>query len=129
MTSATIRRYLSRVTGTEDMSETRRVYHVGPRFLVEVTACHHDLTSRHDLMNVWKAAGYIPAALSTHLAVDTYYYDDGGNCWGRYNITTKAGPGGEFVIDFDYLREATPENERELVAECIRLAVKAGAIA
>lgn len=131
MTAEKINAYLSRVTSTEAENDgRRRLYHVGPAFVVEVSICQHDLSNRRDLMHVWTQAGYIPTPLSTSLDVRTYYTDKAGNCWGWYNITERPSEDGRrMVIDFGYMREATPDHERELVAECIRLAVEAGAIA
>ena len=129
MTNATINKYLAKVDRIEG-SETHKMYHVGPSFIVETSTVSHDFKSRHDLMNVWKKAGFISKKLPTHISVNTYYTDEKGQCWGRYNVTIKPSDDGKRqVVNFDFLREATPENERELVAECIRLAVNAGAIA
>ena len=129
MTNATINKYLSKVDRIEG-SDTHKMYYIGPSFIVETSTVSHDLKSRHDLMNIWKKSGAIEKKLPTHISVNTYYTDEAGNCWGRYNITVKESDDRKrLVIDFDYMREATPENGRELVAECIRLAAKAGAIA
>lgn len=120
--------YLDLVTSIEKQG-TRTLYHVGDRFTVETMTVTHDLKDRHDLMNLWKKGGFIQKALPTHIAIDTYYYDNEGNCWGKYNVTVKSSEDGKLrLLDMDYLREATPENELELVAECIRLAVEDNAL-
>lgn len=126
MTANTVKKYMQYVTEIEERAGgRRRFYYVGDRFLVEVSICEHDPASPSDLMNVWKKHGYITAVLPSHLSVSTYYTDEAGNCWGRYNITEKTSEDGKRrVVNFDYLKEATPENERELVAECIRLYIK-----
>lgn len=116
------RHYMQFVTSTEKMSDTRTRYHVGDRFTIDVTRCPADLSNPYSLMNIWKKHGFIAAVLPSYLVVDTYYTDVKGNCWGYYNVTHKKSEDGHrMVIDFNYLREATPENERELVARCIRL--------
>lgn len=127
MATKTVNKYMALITSTEDRADgRRRLYHVGDRFTVEIATCEHDLSRSSDLMNVWKKHGYIAASLPSHLSVSTYYTDEDGQCWGRYNITVKPSDDGRRqVINFDYLREATPKNEMELVAECIRLMVKA----
>lgn len=127
MTANTVKKYMQYVTKIEDMAESRRrFYSVGDRFLVEVSTCVHDPESPSNLMNIWKKHGYISAVFASHLAVSTYYTDEAGNCWGMFNITHKTSEDGKRrVINFDYLKEATPENERELVAECLRLYIKA----
>lgn len=121
MTKQTINKYFQFVTSKETRGN-RTLYRIGSRFFIEVSSVAHDLENPRDLMNIWKKAGYITAALPSHLVVNTYFYDVSGNCWGWYNVTEKPSKDGKRrVIDFDYLREATPENERELVAECIRM--------
>lgn len=118
-----INHYMQFVTDVETIVDDRRIlYRVGDRFAVEVTRCDHDLNNPHDNMRVWRKAGFIKTMLPTHIAVDTYYYDINGNCWGLYNITEKlSDDGNRRVINFDYLREWTQDNINELVAECIRM--------
>lgn len=114
-------RWTKLITKTETMG-ARRIYHVGERFQIEVITCEHDKNNKHDMMNIWKKAGYIKDFLPTHLAVSTYYTDIDGNCWGYYNITEKRSDDGRRnVIDFDYMLEATEENEMYLVGQCIRM--------
>lgn len=116
------RHYMQFVTSTEKPSDTRTRYHVGDRFSIDVTRCAADLTDRNSLMNIWKKHGFISAVLPSYLVIDTYYTDMDGNYWGYYNVTHKMSEDGRrTVINFDYLMEATPENERYLVARCIRL--------
>lgn len=128
MTASEVEKYMAMVTSVKEQ-ERRRTYYVGEKFFVDVFSIQHDLSDRHDMMNVWKRAGYISKVLATSLSVSTEYKDWSGLCTGDYNITLKRRDDGHagYVIDFDYLREATPENERELVAECIRLACMDGA--
>lgn len=106
----------------KETAGTRRIYHVGERFQIEITTCEHDRKNKHDMMNIWKKEGYIENFLATHLNVSTYYTDIGGRCWGYYNITEKLSEDGRRnVIDFDYILEATEENEMYLVGQCIRM--------
>jgi hypothetical protein len=118
-----INHYMQFVTDVETIVDDRRIlYRVGDRFAVEVTRCDHDLNNPHDMMRVWRKAGFIKTMLPTHIAVETYYYDINGNCWGLYNVTHKLSDDGHrHVINFDYLREWTQDNINELVAECIRM--------
>lgn len=114
--------YLKFVTAIEKLAPTRTRYHIGDRFIIDVTEVTHDLKNRNDLMNIWRRAGYIAKPLPSHIAIDTYYTDSEGTCWGYYNITTKRSDDGRRnVIDFDYLLECTPENVDYPVNECIRL--------
>lgn len=117
MTAKTVNKYFRLITDTDHQSATRTIYHVGPRFLVDVVRCQAKDTN---LMRAWVENGHIPEALPSYISINTHYLDEAGRWWCIYNITTKR-DGARGVIDFDYLREATPENERELVAECIRL--------
>lgn len=122
MTKQTINKYFQFVTKIEDVADTRTMYHIGDRFIVEVTRCTCDNVNPRSIMNIWKKAGYIPVVLPSYLVVNTYFTDISGNCWGWYNVTEKPSKDGKRrVIDFDYLLEATPENEKRLVAECIRM--------
>jgi hypothetical protein len=114
--------YMQFVTSIEPQGDYRTFYNVGERFSVEVSRCFPDLSDKHSTMNIWKKAGFIEKVLPSYLVVNTYYTDIDGNCWGYYNITTKPSEDGKReVIDFDYLLEATQENECYLVAQCIRL--------
>ncbi len=90
------------------------------KFIVCVTTCEHDEKNRHDLMSLWKKSGLIDRFMPTHLLVETYLYDDKGNCTGSYNPTCKLGGAGH-ILDFDWILEATPENERKLVEEADRM--------
>lgn len=109
--------YLSFITCIEKYAKNRTMYHVGDNFIIEVTKVEHDLSSKNSIMNLWAKMGYIPAALTSHIAINTYYYDADNNCHGLYNIThTK-----DHKIDFDYILEFTDENVNKLLAECIRM--------
>jgi hypothetical protein len=111
----------SLITSVE-VSGIRKTYHIGDNFIVEVSTSKND-HSRHSLAKHWKKHGYTTKEFETWLNVSTYYYDEKGNCYGYYNPTVKIQIGKNFchpVIDFDYLLEATPENEKYLVCECIK---------
>lgn len=122
MTSWDIGHYMKFITADVEMQGGQRIYHVGDNFQISVVTVNHDPKCRYDLMHRWKSAGFVSKFMPTTLHISTYYTDAKGNCWGRYNIMEKNredAPGR--VVNFDYLREATPENEKELVAECIKL--------
>ncbi|MCD7919468.1 MAG: hypothetical protein LUG45_05245 [Clostridiales bacterium] len=123
MTTNTINHYLKLVSSVEHQGEARTVYHVGHDFAVDVSRVPHDLTRRGDLMNLWYRSGCISQRLPSHLSITTYFTDCHGDCHGDlYNITVKPrAVGAGYELNFDFLREATPDNEAELVAECIRL--------
>lgn len=122
MTQKTIEKYMQLVTKTENPADTRTLYHVGDNFIVEATRVTADLSRKNSLMNIWKESGYIHESLPSYIVISTYYTDGDGNCWGWYNVTEKLSEDKKrHVIDFDYLLEATEENERQLVTECIRM--------
>lgn len=123
MTTSTINHYLQFITKIEELAEgTRWFYHIGDNFIIEVTKITHDLKNKKDMMNLWKKHGYISEALSTHISIHTYYTDVNNNCYGYYNIQHKRSEDGKrVVIDFDYIKEFTPDNVNELLAECIRM--------
>ena len=127
MNKATIKKYASRITHTETSGKST-LFYIGDNFIIEASQCFCDLKNKKDLMNIWKKHGYISKVLPSYISICTYYYNEKG-CRGLYNIIEKLSADGKRrEINFNYLKEATPENMLELVAECIRLAVKAKAI-
>lgn len=99
-------------------------------FVVEIATCEYD-HSKNSLMSLWVKHGWVDDFIEKVLWASTYYTDDEGNCWGRYNpqYATEVDEYGEHraVIDFGWMLEATPENERRLLEECERLMVEAKA--
>lgn len=94
----------------------------GERIVVHITSCKHDRNNKNDLANLWIKHGFIDKFFSTTLHLDTYVYNEDG-CWGRYNPTVKLSKDGKRnVINFDYMREDTPENRAFLIQEVKRLA-------
>lgn len=91
--------------------------------VIEIKTIKADRESKYDMMSRWVKNGYLPEFIPERLHVDTYFYDEGGRCWGYYNPTEKRGGAGR-VIDFDWILEATPENEARVVAECLRMAAE-----
>lgn len=95
----------------------------GGELVIEIRTAKADPKSKADLMSRWVKRGYLPEFINEYLVVDTYFYDENGRCWGYYNPTEKRGGAGR-VIDFDWMLEATPENEARVVAECLRMAAE-----
>lgn len=98
----------------------RTWYHVGAHFVVEIVLCEHDRQNRYDLVNLWKRHGYTNRFYGTTAHVHTYYTDIDGICSGLYNVQ-ELHRNGRAQVDFDYMCEATPENIKRLVSECIRM--------
>lgn len=94
----------------------RRRYQINHNFIIDVTKCTHDLNNPRDLINLCKKHGYISKTIPTHISINTYFTDSNGDCWGYYNITIARDK-----INFEYLREWSEDNIKELLCECIRL--------
>lgn len=122
MTKSEINHYLQFITMTKEKGSGTRVYtSLDGHFEIHVSCCIHDLKYKNDIMNLWKKHGFISKKLPTHICVDTYFTVN-NNCYGYYNITHKRSEDGKrTIINFDYLKEWTDENIKELVAECVRL--------
>lgn len=96
----------------------------GNKLLIEISKTHHDPNFKRGLMHLWLKEGVVRKFMTTTLHLQTYYYDDHGNCIGRYNPQVKYGT--KFnTVNFDYLLEATEENELFLIKEVLRLANQA----
>lgn len=97
----------------------RRVWESHDRRLqVDICVTEHD-RGRASLMGMWVRRGLLPAHVDRTLSVSTYYTDDAGRCWGMFNPTERPGGHGH-VVDFDWVLEATPDNERRLLEEIDR---------
>lgn len=89
------------------------------------TTCRHDRKNKHDLMNLWVKAGYLPEFIPEVWAVDTYVYNSAGECRRKYDptiisyqkISRKTGKTLEdrYIINFAEMREATRENLQYLI--------------
>lgn len=114
--------YRQFVTAIEKLCGYTTRYHIGDRFIIDVTKCEHELANPKALMNLWKKAGYIEEVHPTHIAVNTFFTDSEGTCRAIYNPFIKNSEDGKRrVINFEWMREYTEENVAELVAECIRM--------
>ena len=65
--------------------------------------------------------GYTSTVLDDWWSVNTYAYDNEGNCYGRYNPTVKREES-RAVTDFDWKLPATEENRERLLREIERRA-------
>lgn len=86
----------------------------GETLVVEVIPCHAE--GKRSLPELWHKAGYTDRVMNDYLCVHTYVDDTEGNCYGRYNVTTKLSDDGKRnVIDFDWLLEPTDENINKII--------------
>ena len=99
---------------------------------VELNRCEPDNSNKKSLPNLWKKSGYIDRVLENYLVLHTYVEDENG-CWRRYNPQTKhctrydeKGKCVEsiYVLDFDWVFEATPNNAMRLLNEVERRFLK-----
>lgn len=94
----------------------------GESVLVELIACENP-GGKNALPVLWKKRGFIDRVLNTYWCVNTYVTDKDGNCWGRYNPTSKRSEDGKrSVLDFAWMFEATQENAEKLLNEIYRRA-------
>lgn len=114
-----MKKTIDTITGKRTYSENVN----GGELVIEIRTHKTDMRRRSDLMRIWVDRGYLAKPIRRYLHVDTYFYDEDGRCCGYYNPTEKRGGLGR-VIDFDWMLEATPENESRLVAECLRMAAE-----
>ena len=114
-----MKKTIDTITGKRTYSE----YVNGGELVIEVRTVKADRKSKADLMSCWVKNGHLSEFIPEHLHVDTYFYDEDDRCWGYYNPTEKRGGYGR-SIDFDWILEATPENESRLVTECLRMAAE-----
>lgn len=124
MRKATIDKYMQYVTKVGKLCNCKS-YYIGDNFLVDVIVSKYDKNDRRCFVRKLVKEKKIPEFLETLIWIRTYYKDKDGNCLQRYNITQrkiKGKVGMEY--DYAYFWEYTPENERELVAQCIRLYVR-----
>ena len=91
----------------------------GETLRIFLTKCENS-GGKHALPILWFANGYTDRVLETYWHLETFVRDDKG-CWGIYNPQHKIHPsGGRYVINFDWMFEATEENKEKLIKEVYR---------
>lgn len=98
-------------------SGTRRIYRTGSGALaVEVSITDHT-GIRGGAMDVFVKNGWVPRFMKRTLSVQTYFkLPDGSSVGELFNPTVKHA-GARTEADFDWMLEATPENEQLLLDE------------
>lgn len=99
---------------------------------VQISTVKHDKKDRHDLMNLWLRRGHVDKFIPTTLSVETEFMMSNGDLVRKFNPTVKIeiekqdlGDGvikdySRRVLDFDWVLEATPENEQKILDEIER---------
>ncbi len=85
----------------------------GERLVIEVTECVNPGGS-HSIPAAWHKTGCTPTELQTWWDLTTYVYNVNGNCFMNYNPQVNAST---HRICFDWIKEASPANLRELLKE------------
>lgn len=65
---------------------------------------------------LWAKYGYTKTVLKSYFSVETYVYNEKGECFGAYNPTVK----NNHKLDFDWVLEINEENRTKLINEIIR---------
>lgn len=96
-------------------SGTRRMYRSADGALtVEMSTCEGD-TSKGGIMTKWAKCGYLARPLETFLGAQTYFkLGDGTQLTDVFNPTVNLE---RFEVDFDWMLEATEDNERLILDE------------
>lgn len=88
------------------------------RVVVEISKTECDPKDKRCLPNLWVKHGFMKTPIYNYLSVSTYVYTDEG-CFGKYTPTIIKG---QHKINFDWMLDATKENEEKLLNEVYRLA-------
>lgn len=104
---------------TQGENGCRRIYENedGSFCVVISTITHHH--GAYSRMDQWVRSGLLPRWIRQTLHVSTYFTDAEGRCWGLYNPQEKR-QGTRNVVNYEWKLEATPENEKKILAECER---------
>ena len=112
----------------ETMVEGRRYFinfteknRKGETLVIELTKCEDDPNYKKSLPKMWEKSGYIDRVLTSYWSVSTYVTDTENGCRGDYNPQHKLSEDGRrYVINFDWMSEATADYAEKLVKEIYR---------
>ena len=99
-------------------SDTRKRYVTADGLSVDVSVTEYD-RSGNSLMTMWVKGSLLPRFIERVLWLDVEA-DVGGHAAKAYN-PQECVRGGRVEIDFDWVLEATPENEERLLEEVLRM--------
>lgn len=86
------------------------------RLVVEITECFYN--DGDTLPILWKKHGFTNKLYKSTLHIECYCYEENGNCWERYNPTTKLSKDRKRKeINFKWLFEVNDKNKEKLLNE------------
>ena len=92
----------------------------GEHIIIEVSHCD-DPGGRGSLPALWQKNGYTSERLATYWSVDTYVYNEAGDCYRAYNPQEKLSDDRKrYVINFKWMFTATEANFEKLLKETLR---------
>lgn len=97
----------------------RHIYSNGKDLEVEIGVIEHT-HGAYSIMERMVKRGFVDHFMEKTLSINTYYTDEKGRCYSRFNPGIKQGGYSGSVLDPDWLLEATEENERKIIAEIER---------
>lgn len=109
----------------KQMASTRWFYYFedknrkGERLTIEVVKCEvENPNDKNCLPYLWKKNGFIDRILTSYWSIQTFVHDTEENCFEAYNPTIKLSKDKKrFVINFDWMLEATEENLNLILEE------------
>ncbi len=90
----------------------------GERIIIDISKMITDPKDKKSNPNLWVKAGYLKAPIYNYLSVDTSVEDEEGTWGNKYNPTVT----GNHKINFKWILDATPQNEKKILNEIYRLA-------
>ena len=95
----------------------------GEKITVEISKTFVDDLSKSSLPYLWLKKGYTKKLFTNYLVCEVYAEDKKGNCYDRYNPTTKLSDDKKrMVIDFEWMLEVSDENIKKILDKVYQLA-------
>lgn len=89
---------------------------IDEKIVVEISKCiTENPNNKKCLPYLWWKSGYTDHILSSYWSINTYIYNDDGDCIGKYNPQVQGNR-----INFEWMLEATEENLQRILEEVYR---------
>lgn len=109
------------VTKSTSIYQISECNSLGETLTIEIVKCTSDNNRKNSLPNLWVKHGFTDTLFNSYWNVTTYVYDSKGNCRMKYNPQVKWSDDQKcYVINFNYMCEATEENKKMLINEIIK---------